>query len=168
MIYDGGARMSGQPAVEWLAPCSLPKALDLRADRGDAATVLAGGSFLGILMNQGFIAPQALLSLGRLDELRGISVEDDGELRLGAMVTHRAVERDPAVRQGWPMLSRARSVAVSPWPRRAPATRCGSWWVPAPRCPSCTPTSAGRRAARRSTAPWRTRSARATRSGCSR
>jgi aerobic carbon-monoxide dehydrogenase medium subunit len=106
--------MSGQPTVEWLAPRCLPEALDLRADRGESATVLAGGSFLGILMNQGFIAPTALLSLGRLDELRGISVESDGELRLGAMVTHREVERDPAVRAGWPMLARAFGLVASP------------------------------------------------------
>ena len=42
---------------EWMAPDSLEEALALRAERGDEATVLAGGTFLGILMNQGFLAP---------------------------------------------------------------------------------------------------------------
>ena len=78
-------------AAEWLAPDSLDAALALRGERGDA-TVLAGGTFLGILMNQGFLTPSALLSLGRVDELKQIDVVD-GELRLGAMVSHRRGER---------------------------------------------------------------------------
>ena len=89
---------------EWMAPASLEEALSLRAEHGDEATVLAGGTFLGILMNQGFLAPAALLSLGRVEELRGIDVVD-GELRLGAMATHRAVERSDAVLAGWPVLA---------------------------------------------------------------
>ena len=95
-----------------MAPASLEEALAVRAERGDEATVLAGGTFLGILMNQGFLAPSALLSLGRVDELRAIAVEG-GELRLGAMATHRAVERSPAVRDGWPVLARAFSLVAS-------------------------------------------------------
>jgi carbon-monoxide dehydrogenase medium subunit len=45
-----------------------------------------------------------------LDE---IAVED-GELRLGAMVRHRAVERSDVVREGWPVLARAFSLVASP------------------------------------------------------
>src|SRR5579862_2351660 len=101
-------------AVEWLAPSSLEETLELRALRGDDATVVAGGSFLGILMNQGFVQPSSLLSLGRIDELRGISVHDDRELRLGAMVTHRQVERDPTVRDRWPVLARGFGLVASP------------------------------------------------------
>lgn len=105
--------MSGRRSVEWLAPRSLEEAIALRSDRGDAATVVAGGSFLGILMNQGFIQPDALLSLRHVDELRGISV-DGAELRLGAMATHRAVERDATVRDRWPALARAFGLVASP------------------------------------------------------
>jgi carbon-monoxide dehydrogenase medium subunit len=93
-----------------MAPASLEEALTLRAERGDEATVLAGGTFLGILMNQGFLTPSALLSLGRVEELREMKVVD-GELRLGAMVTHRRVEREAA---GWPVLARAFGLVASP------------------------------------------------------
>jgi len=93
-----------------MAPSSLEEALALRAEHGDA-TVLAGGTFLGILMNQGLLAPTALLSLGRVEELRRVEVVD-GELRLGAMVTHRTVER--TVPDGWPVLARAFSLVASP------------------------------------------------------
>jgi aerobic carbon-monoxide dehydrogenase medium subunit len=93
-----------------MAPASLQEALTLRAEHPDA-TVLAGGTFLGILMNQGLLAPTALLSLAQVEELRRVEVVD-GELRLGAMVTHRTVERE--VRDGWPALARAFSLVASP------------------------------------------------------
>ena len=75
--------------------------------------MLAGGTFVGILMNQGFLEPETLLSLGRVQGLDEIEVVD-GELRLGAMATHRAVERSAAVREGWPVLARAFSLVASP------------------------------------------------------
>jgi carbon-monoxide dehydrogenase medium subunit len=85
----------------------------LRAEHGDAATVVAGGTFLGILVNQGFIDPELLLSLGAVDGLAGIEVEPDGGLRLGAMVTHRAVEHAPET-AAWPALRRTFSLVASP------------------------------------------------------
>ena len=102
------------PAIEWLAPSSLEDAVRLRAEHGDEATVVAGGTFLGILMNQGFLTPSAMLSLGAVAELRGIEVTDDGELRLGATVTHREVERDARIREGWPVLAHTFGVVASP------------------------------------------------------
>lgn len=107
------AMAPGGRSVEWLAPSSLEEAAELRAQRGADATVVAGGSFLGILMNQGFVEPSALLSLGRVAELRGIDVRD-GELCLGAMVTHRRVERDQVVRDGWPVLASGFGLVASP------------------------------------------------------
>jgi aerobic carbon-monoxide dehydrogenase medium subunit len=97
----------------WLAPTSLEEALALRAEHGDDATVLAGGTFLGILMNQGFLKPAALLSLGRVGGL-GTIEPADGRLRLGAMATHTAVERSETVRAGWPVLARAFGLVASP------------------------------------------------------
>ncbi len=103
----------GAADPEWLCPATLEEALAARGERGDDATVLAGGTFLAILMNQDLIAPEALLSLGGV---RGIDYVEvvEGELRLGAMARHRAVERSEAVRAGWPVLARAFSLVASP------------------------------------------------------
>jgi carbon-monoxide dehydrogenase medium subunit len=95
-----------------MAPASLEEALALRGEHGDEATVLAGGTFVGILMNQGFLSPSAFLSLGRVAGLAGIAV-DGGRLRLGAMTTHAAVERSKPVRDGWPVLARAFGLVAS-------------------------------------------------------
>lgn len=105
--------MSLAAEPDWLEPDSLGQALALRAERGEEATVLAGGTFLGILMNQGLLGPSALLSLARVGELGGIEARGD-ELRLGAMTTHTAVERSPVVRERWPVLARAFRVVASP------------------------------------------------------
>lgn len=90
----------------WHAPETLDEALALRAQLGEDATVVAGGTFVGILIAQGLLAPAALLSLRRVPDLSAVTVED-GTLRLGAMVTHRAVERSTLIKERWPVLARA-------------------------------------------------------------
>ena len=96
--------MTGGP--DWLAPASLEEALEHKAQLGEEATVLAGGTFLGILMNQGFLRPQTLLSLGAIAGLDAIRRERD-VLALGPMVRHRAVETAPLVHQHAPALAHA-------------------------------------------------------------
>jgi carbon-monoxide dehydrogenase medium subunit len=97
---------------EWLAPASLDEALRLRAERQEEATVVAGGTFVGILMNVGFMAPSALLSLRNVPGMAYIRTE--GDLRIGALTTHRAVELSNVVRTSWPALAHAFSVVASP------------------------------------------------------
>jgi aerobic carbon-monoxide dehydrogenase medium subunit len=101
---------------EWFAPTSLEEALSLRAQFADEVTVLAGGTFIGILMNQNIMQPQALLSLRNVSELAFIEAsQDEGSLlRIGATTTHRAVERSPLVRQEWPILAYTFSLVASP------------------------------------------------------
>ena len=64
-------------------------------------------------MNQKLFAPTRLVALRSVPDLDYI--EADGEkLRLGAMTTHRAVERSPVVSEGWPSLAFTFSVVASP------------------------------------------------------
>jgi aerobic carbon-monoxide dehydrogenase medium subunit len=98
---------------EWYEPRSLDEVLSLRAEHGDEATIIAGGSFLGIIMNQGFFAPTRLVALRNVPDLDHVEV-GDGVLRLGAMATHRAVERSEVVKDGWPTLAFNFSVVASP------------------------------------------------------
>ena len=100
-------------APEWHEPRSLEEALALRAEHGDEATVVAGGSFLGIVINQKLLAPTRLVALRRITDLDYIEA-DGGLLRLGAMTTHRAVERSLVVREDWPTLAFNFSVVASP------------------------------------------------------
>jgi aerobic carbon-monoxide dehydrogenase medium subunit len=100
-------------APEWHEPRSLDEVLSLRAEHGNEATIIAGGSFLGIIMNQGFFAPTRLVALRNVPDLDYVEA-GDGVLRLGAMATHRAVERSEIVKDGWPTLAFNFSVVANP------------------------------------------------------
>lgn len=101
----------------WLAPATLAEALALRATYGDDATVVAGGTFVGILMRQRVLMPETLLALRNVRDLTyikaGSGQGDDGLLRIGSMTTHRAVERSELVRQKWPVLAYTFSLVAS-------------------------------------------------------
>jgi carbon-monoxide dehydrogenase medium subunit len=103
---------------EWLAPTSLAEALALRASFGDEATVLAGGTFIGILMNQNIMRPQTLLSLRAISDLAFIEAAEGehaaASLSIGAMTTHRAVESSALVHQVCPILASTFSLVASP------------------------------------------------------
>jgi aerobic carbon-monoxide dehydrogenase medium subunit len=102
---------------QWLVPTTLEEALELRARFGDEATVVAGGTFIGILMSQRIMMPAMLLALRNVRELAFIEEnlgERTGILRIGAMTTHRAVERSALIRQDWPILAQTFSLVASP------------------------------------------------------
>jgi carbon-monoxide dehydrogenase medium subunit len=65
---------------------------------------MAGGTALVIMMKQRLLMPDCLISLQKLPGLDQIRAEN-GEIRLGALTTHRAVERSAAVRSRIPALA---------------------------------------------------------------
>ena len=93
-------------SVTFLRPTSVAEAVAMLAEHGEDAKVVAGSTALTIMLRQGLIEPAALVSIGRLadDGLRAITRDGDS-LRIGALVTHRAVERDPLVRETVPVLA---------------------------------------------------------------
>lgn len=103
--------VTGSPA--WHEPGDLAEAVALRAELGDEGTVVAGGTFVGVLLAAGMFFPEQLIALRQLEDLRAVEVSD-GELHMGAMVTHRRVERSAQIREGWPALARTFSVVASP------------------------------------------------------
>ena len=62
------------------------------------AKLLAGGHSLIPLLKLRLAAPSAVIDIGRVDELRGISVGSDG-LRIGALTTHAEIAASSDVRQ---------------------------------------------------------------------
>lgn len=87
-------------------PESVPEALDLLAAHADADThVIAGGTSMVLLMTMGLVQPEHVIALRKIPELHGITAEDDGGLRIGALATHRQLELSPEVRAYAPALS---------------------------------------------------------------
>lgn len=103
---------------EWLAPTSLEEALELRANYADDATVVAGGTFIGILMSQRLIMPVAFLSLRNIQTLSFIEKQGEQDmaqhLRIGAMTTHRQLERSAVIRSEWSSLAHTFALVASP------------------------------------------------------
>jgi carbon-monoxide dehydrogenase medium subunit len=96
--------------VEFQSPESLEEACALLAQNEEARAV-AGGTALAILLRQGLVRPEMLVSVARIPGMRDIHV--DGNLRLGAAVRLRVAEQHAGLKEGWPMLAETlRSVAT--------------------------------------------------------
>jgi len=74
------------------APTTLNGARALLSQFGEEAKLLAGGQSLVPLLNLGLSSPAHLISLNRLHDLSYIR-EEGGEIAIGALTCHRAVER---------------------------------------------------------------------------
>jgi carbon-monoxide dehydrogenase medium subunit len=109
--------------MRYLEPETVDEALDLLAEHGDAAKVIAGGQSLLILMRERLVDMEALIGLRAIEPLR--SIEVNGGVRIGAMVTHSAVERDERIAARWPLLRDAEA-AVSTLQVRNRGTLCGN------------------------------------------
>ena len=92
------------PPIAFLRPRSVDEAVAALAEQDGEAKVLAGSTALSIMLRQQLVAPSALVSLDRVEGLRGIK-EENGELVLGALTTHREVETSELVRQRVPVLA---------------------------------------------------------------
>jgi carbon-monoxide dehydrogenase medium subunit len=82
-------------AFEYRAPRSVAEVLDLLAEHGDEAKVLAGGQSLVPAMNFRLARPSVLIDINRIGELDRLGTAD-GELRIGALTRHVAFEKGVA------------------------------------------------------------------------
>ena len=79
-------------AFDYVRPKSLAEAIAiLSAAAGDAQILAGGQSLIGAMMNLRVAAPDLLVDIARLDELRTVSETSD-HVVLGACVTHAAIE----------------------------------------------------------------------------
>jgi aerobic carbon-monoxide dehydrogenase medium subunit len=88
------------------APESVDDVVRLLAEHGDEAKVLAGGQSLVPMLALRLARFEHLVDVNRVDGLSAIT-RSNGSLRIGATARHAAVERQPDVADGVPLLSRA-------------------------------------------------------------
>ena len=86
------------------APTSLQEGLGLLDQYGEDAKLIAGGTGLVLMMKQQLVVPDHIISLGNVAGLSGVS-SDNGNLRIGASTTHRALETSEVARQGASLLN---------------------------------------------------------------
>ena len=90
---------------EYLSPKTLQEALALLDKHRDECKVIAGGQSLLILMRQGLVAPEYLVDIKGISELNYIQSDAKEGLRIGALTTHRAIEKSPAMKNGFGVLA---------------------------------------------------------------
>jgi aerobic carbon-monoxide dehydrogenase medium subunit len=73
--------------VEYARPASVQEALRLLSEH-DGARPLAGGQTLINVMKARAASPDMLVDLNSLDELKGIDLDTDGTVSIGAMATY--------------------------------------------------------------------------------
>ena len=93
-------------AFSYARATSVGNALDLLAAHGDKAKVLSGGQSLMPAMNLRLIAPELIVDIGEIAELRGIAVRGD-VLSIGALTRHADLLKSPEIATHAPLLTEA-------------------------------------------------------------
>jgi xanthine dehydrogenase FAD-binding subunit len=78
------------------------------------ARVIAGGSDVLIKIREGKLAGCTLISIQRLDELRGVALDADGALRIGAMTNVSHIATDPLIKKRFAVLGEAAETIGGP------------------------------------------------------
>jgi carbon-monoxide dehydrogenase medium subunit len=97
---------------------SREAALETLAAYGDEAVVLAGGQSLVPMLAMRLARPSVVVDITGLVDL-DCMVSDGGAVRLGALLSHRFLERDPAVAQDLPLFAAAAKWVATPAIRNA-------------------------------------------------
>lgn len=98
---------------DYLRATSVDQALALLQEHGDDAKLLAGGHSLIPAMKLRLSEPTKLIDIGRLEELNYIK-EENGQICIGAGVTHRALETSELIQAKAPLLAQAAGVIGDP------------------------------------------------------
>jgi carbon-monoxide dehydrogenase medium subunit len=93
-------------AFAYARATSVANALDLLSTHGEKAKVLSGGQSLLPAMNLRLIAPELVVDIGELAELRGIAVKGN-VLTIGALTRHVDLLKSPQIAAHAPLLKRA-------------------------------------------------------------
>jgi aerobic carbon-monoxide dehydrogenase medium subunit len=90
---------------EYHAPKTVREALTLLDQYRDDYKIIAGGQSLLIMMRQGLIQPGHLIDIKGITELDYIKSDGKKGLKLGALTTHRAIEKSPVIRKSFGVLA---------------------------------------------------------------
>ena len=97
---------------------SVQDAVALRLAHPEAQ-IIAGGTDVLVQMREGKRAGKALISIHGLDEIRGITMEDDGTIRIGSNTVFSQITADPIIQAHINVLGEAVDMVGGPQIRNA-------------------------------------------------
>ena len=77
---------------------SVAHACQLRIEHPEAQ-IIAGGTDVLVQVREGRRAGKELISIQKLDELRGVTMEDDGTIRIGSLTVFSHITHDPIIQK---------------------------------------------------------------------
>ena len=93
-------------AFAYARATSIGHAIELLSQHGERAKVLSGGQSLMPAMNLRLLAPELIVDIGALDEIRGIATRD-GILSIGALTRHVDLQNSVEIAAHAPLLKEA-------------------------------------------------------------
>jgi carbon-monoxide dehydrogenase medium subunit len=99
---------------DFLQPASVAEASRMLADLGDEVRVMAGGTALMLALRQRMVTPTHIVSVAKMEGLRGISFDAQKGLRIGALSKHSDVARSEIVQKHYPMLAAMAAQVANP------------------------------------------------------
>jgi carbon-monoxide dehydrogenase medium subunit len=87
--------------MNYQSPRSVKEAVDLLAASAGAAHVLAGGTDLLVKLRSGFVAPELVVDVKAIPQLRGITADANG-FRIGAATSCAEIGEHSALGTAWP------------------------------------------------------------------
>lgn len=97
---------------------SVQDAVRLRLEHPEAQ-ILAGGTDVLVQMREGKRAGKELISIYGLDELRGVSIDGEENIRIGALTSFSHITRDPVIQKYINVLGEAVDMVGGPQIRNA-------------------------------------------------
>ena len=77
---------------------SVQHAVELRLAHPEAQ-IIAGGSDVLVQMREGKRAGKELISIYSLDEIRGVSLDSEENIRIGSLTSFSHITRDPIIQK---------------------------------------------------------------------
>src|SRR6266511_2965264 len=95
-------------SLQLVQPTTVQEASGSLADYGEKAKIYAGGAELLLLLRAGLLDAEVLVDVKKIEMLHRVTAEN-GVLRIGACVTHSALENSALVREHAPSMAYAES-----------------------------------------------------------
>ena len=92
---------------------SVQEAIQLRLEHPEAQ-IIAGGSDVLVQMREGKRAGKELISIYLIDELRGVSMDADENIRIGSLTSFSHITRDPIIQKHINVLGEAVDMVGGP------------------------------------------------------
>jgi aerobic carbon-monoxide dehydrogenase medium subunit len=89
---------------DYFSPKTLKEALTLLDKHREEYKIIAGGQSLLILMRQGLVSPENLIDIYGISELDYIKSDAKKGIRIGALATHREIEKSELLNDGFRVL----------------------------------------------------------------